>query len=92
MAYQSVISQTPFSTAHHNLVTQLVLHRKEVPEGIKWELGFACFCTGKMGFVSEKGQNGKATRCNIVRRTCPNIVIRTLLTMLDTHITLLETR
>ena len=32
-----------------------------------------------------------ATRCNIVRRTRPNIVIRTLLTMLDTHITLLET-
>ena len=30
--------------------------------------------------------------CNIVRRTHPNIVIRMLLTMLDTHITLLETR
>ena len=27
-----------------------------------------------------------ATRCNIVRRTLPNIVIRTLLTMLDTYI------
>ena len=25
---------------------------KEGPEGIKWELGFACFCTGKMGFRS----------------------------------------
>ena len=32
------------------------------------------------------------TRCNIVRRTRPNVVIRTLPTMLDTHITLLETR
>ena len=34
-------------------------------EGVKWELGFACFCTGKMGFrslglefASEKSQNG----------------------------------
>ena len=24
----------------------------EGPEGVKWELGFACFCTGKMGFRS----------------------------------------
>ena len=24
----------------------------EVPEGVKWELRFACFCTGKMGFRS----------------------------------------
>ena len=24
----------------------------EGPEGAKWELGFACFCTGKMGFRS----------------------------------------
>ena len=31
-----------------------------------------------------------ATRCNTVRRTRPNIVIRTLLTMLDTQITLFE--
>ena len=37
----------------------------EGPEGVKWELGFACFCTGKMGFrslglglESEKSQNG----------------------------------
>ena len=35
--------------------------KKEGPEGVKWELGFACFCTGKMefrslglGFESEK--------------------------------------
>ena len=33
-----------------------------------------------------------ATHRNIFRRTRPNIVIRMLLTMLDTHITLLETR
>ena len=24
----------------------------EGPEGVKWEMGFACFCTGKMGFRS----------------------------------------
>ena len=24
----------------------------EGPKGVKWELGFACFCTGKMGFRS----------------------------------------
>ena len=24
----------------------------EGPEGVKWELGFAYFCTGKMGFGS----------------------------------------
>ena len=26
--------------------------QNEGPEGVKWELGFACFCTGKMGFKS----------------------------------------
>ena len=26
--------------------------RKEGPEGVKWELGLACFCPGKMGFRS----------------------------------------
>ena len=31
-----------------------------------------------------------ATRSNIVKRTLPNIVIRTLLTMLDTHINFLK--
>ena len=30
----------------------LGVHSKEGPEGVKWELGFACFCTGKMGFWS----------------------------------------
>ena len=24
----------------------------EGPEGVKWELGLACFCPGKMGFRS----------------------------------------
>ena len=24
--------------------------KKEGPEGVKWELGFACFCTGKWNF------------------------------------------
>ena len=24
----------------------------EGPEGVKWELGLACFCSGKMGFKS----------------------------------------
>ena len=27
-------------------------HSKEGPEGVKWELGFAYFCTGKMEFGS----------------------------------------
>ena len=38
----------------------------EGPKGVKWELGFACFCTGKMGFrllglgfqSEKKSQNG----------------------------------
>jgi len=25
---------------------------EEGPEGVKWELGLACFCPGKMGFRS----------------------------------------
>ena len=28
-----------------------VLHNDEGPEGVKWELGFASFWAGKMGFV-----------------------------------------
>ena len=41
----------------------------EVPEGVKWELGLAGFCPGKMGFnhwdwdlvteIGEKGQKSK---------------------------------
>ena len=37
----------------------------EGPEGVKWELGFACFCTGKMGLWSLGlgFESGKKSKC-----------------------------
>ena len=32
------------------MISTSVKQNDEVPEGVKWELGFAYFCTGKMGF------------------------------------------
>ena len=39
-----------FSVYFTNFFTNL--KNKKGSEGVKWELGFACFCTGKMGFRS----------------------------------------
>ena len=33
-------------------VLNILCNLKEGPEGVKWKLGLACFCPGKMGFRS----------------------------------------
>ena len=52
----SIDKSLKFALPFENLLVIFLLalyeHFREGPEGVKWELGFAYFCTGKMGFGS----------------------------------------